>query len=146
VLAMSAVLHQQILGHLLDAEPNEGVGLLAVDRLLATDETATARQFFPGTNVDASPTRYTMDPTEVLNAIRVIQQKNLRLGAIVHSHPTSPATPSATDLREAYYPDALMLIVTFAKHPAEFRAWRIEREDDGTASRSVPITIVLPHR
>lgn len=145
-LAISPALHEHILRHLLDAVPNEGVGLLAVDRRLDTDGTATARRFFPGTNIDASPTRYTMDPTEVLNAIRVIEREGWRLGAIVHSHPTSPATPSVTDFREAYYPHALLLIVTLATHPAEMRAWRIEREHGGTASRGVQIPIVVPHR
>lgn len=143
---MTAAIREQILLHLLDAAPNEGVGLLAVDATLTADGTAIARQFFPGTNLDASPTRYTMDPAEVLAAIREIEASGMRLGAIVHSHLTSPATPSATDLREAFYPDALMLIATFATHPAELRAWRIDHEDDLQMVRSVQIEILQPGR
>lgn len=143
---MTAAIREQILLHLLDAAPNEGVGLLAVDATLTADGTAIARQFFPGTNLDASPTRYTMDPAEVLAAIREIEASGMRLGAIVHSHLTSPATPSATDLREAFYPDALMLIATFATRPAELRAWRIDHEDDLQMVRSVQIEILQPGR
>ncbi len=145
---MTAALREQILAHLQDASPNEGVGLLAVDSMLTADGTAVARRFFPGTNLDASPTRYTMDPLEVLAAIREIEagSGSMRLGAIVHSHLTSPATPSATDLREAFYPDAVMLIATFATYPAELRAWRIDLEDDLKVVRDVRLEIMPPLR
>ena len=143
---MAAAIRERILLHLLDAAPNEGVGLLAVGATLTADGTAIARQFFPGTNLDASPTRYTMDPAEVLAAFHEIEASGMRLGAIVHSHLTSPATPSATDLREAFYPDALMLIATFTTHPAELRAWRIDHEDDLQMVRSVRIEILQPSR
>ena len=145
-LSLTTAIRERILLHLLDAAPNEGVGLLAVDPMLTAGGTAIARRFFPGTNLDASPTRYTMDPIEVLAAIRDIEAGGMRLGAIVHSHLTSPATPSATDLREAFYPDAVMLIATFATHPAELRAWRIDHEDDLQMVRSVRLEIVQPHR
>jgi proteasome lid subunit RPN8/RPN11 len=77
-----------ILIHLLEATPNEGVGLLAVaapytdeDDALAVD----AVRFFPGTNVEASPSRFTMDPAEVITALREMGEASQLLGAIVHS-------------------------------------------------------------
>ncbi|MCC6313996.1 MAG: peptidase, partial [Thermomicrobiales bacterium] len=52
-----------IIDHLRAALPNEGCGLLA------TEPAGTrAMRFYPGTNVAASPTRYTMAPEEVLTA------------------------------------------------------------------------------
>ena len=115
-------LHTEMIDHLQSVAPLEGVGLLA-----AVDEGAWVRatRFYAGTNVDRSPTRYTMDPAEVLAAFRDIDDSGWRLGAIVHSHPATPAVPSATDLREAHYPEALSLIVTLATSPAEARCWWI---------------------
>jgi proteasome lid subunit RPN8/RPN11 len=94
--------------------------------LLATvDQGAAWRavRFYPGRNADASRTRYTMDPADVLAALVDIERHGWRFGAIVHSHPTSPPSPSPTDLREAFYPDALMVIVSLRGPTPEARAW-----------------------
>ncbi len=145
-LSMTAAIREQIMLHLLAAAPNEGVGLLAVDAAVSDLGRATAARFFPGTNVDASPTRYTMDPVEVIQAVREMDARGWRWGAIVHSHLASPATPSQTDLREAYYPDVVLVIVTFQVHPAEMRAWRIDQEDELRIVRGVDIEVVQPRR
>lgn len=146
-LLLPASIREQILIHLLEATPNEGVGLLAVAPPVATQDgahVAEAVRFFPGTNVEASPSRFTMEPAEVIRALREIREAGWQLGAIVHSHVTGPATPSTTDLREAHYPEALLMIVSFADQPAQLRAWRVVREDDLKIVQ--PITIeVLPH-
>ncbi|MCC6314712.1 MAG: M67 family metallopeptidase, partial [Thermomicrobiales bacterium] len=108
---------------------NEGCGLLA------TEPAGTrAMRFYPGTNVAASPTRYTMAPEEVLTALRDMEVNGWRLGAIVHSHPTTEPAPSRTDLREAYYPDALLVIVGFAAPTPLVRGWRIRGIDGETAA------------
>ena len=102
-------------------------------------------RFYPGTNLDRSPTRYTMDPAEVIAALRDIEARGWRLGAIVHSHPASAAVPSATDLREAHYPEALMVIVSLASGTPEFRAWGIGSrpapDDPATVLHEVTVTI-----
>ena len=134
-----------ILIHLLEATPNEGVGLLAVmppytdeDNALVAD----AVRFFPGTNVEASPSRFTMDPAEVVASMREMHEGDQLLGAIVHSHLRGPATPSATDLREAYYPDALLMIASLADQPAVLRAWRVIPEGDLRVVQPVDIVVV----
>ncbi len=140
-------IREEILVHLLDATPNEGVGLLAVGDPWRDDDgqlAVEAIRFFPGTNIDASPSRFTMDPAEVVRSLREIGEQGLALGAIVHSHLRGPATPSTTDLREAYYPDALMMIVSFADQPAALRAWRVVHEDDLRVVQPVDI-VVLQH-
>jgi len=122
-LRIGSGLYDRVLAHLLAAAPLEAVGLLAVADDARGDAHAT--RFYPGTNVDASPTRYTMHPAAVLAALRDIEAHGWRLGAIVHSHPATPPVPSATDLREAQYPDALVIIVGLANTAAETRAWRL---------------------
>jgi proteasome lid subunit RPN8/RPN11 len=131
MLRLPTHIRSEIASHLRSAIPHEGVGLLAVDRCLRDASSAgpvTARHFFAGTNVDASATRYTMDPAEVIAALRTIREHGWYLGGIVHSHLAGPATPSAVDLREAHYPDALMIIVSFATSPPEMRAWLVDEE------------------
>lgn len=145
-LRLPASLREQILIHLLEATPNEGVGLLAVTPPARDEEgvlVVEATRFFPGTNVDASPSRFTMDPAEVLAAFREMREAGWELGAIVHSHLAGPPRPSPTDLREAHYPEALMLIVSFADQPAPMRAWRVVPENDLKVVQPVPIEVLL---
>lgn len=143
-LVLPAAIREEILIHLLEATPNEGVGLLAVtapERVDGRGLLARATHFFPGTNIDASPSRFTMDPAEVVAAFREMHEAGWQLGAIVHSHIAGPPRPSTTDLREAHYPDALMLIVSFADQPAQMRAWRVAREDDLRVVQPVAIDV-----
>ncbi len=123
-LVLSQDLFDQIIRHLRDSLPFEGCGLLAIPT--EDHEHRIGAAFFPGTNVDRSTTRYTMDPAEVLAAFKAMRRDGLMLGAIVHSHPGSPATPSETDLAEAYYPDALLLIVSFAASEPDVRVWKLQ--------------------
>ena len=137
-LVLGQELCDAVLRHLTAALPHEGVGLLATtweevgsplqptqSSALGPQSFVRAMKFYPGRNVDASPSRFTMDPVEVLHALREIDEHGWWLGAIVHSHPHGPARPSATDLREARYPDALTVIVSLAEQPARLRAWRL---------------------
>jgi proteasome lid subunit RPN8/RPN11 len=141
-LRLGRRLFDEVLAHLVAAAPQEGVGLLAVEP--SHDGTpARARHFFAGTNVDASRTRYTMDPAEVLAAFNLIAARGWRLGAIVHSHPATPPSPSTTDLREAHYPDALMVIVSLARGKPEMRAWRITPAVEGAGATATEVPIII---
>ena len=108
--------------HLRSAMPHEGCGLLAT---VDDGDGRRAVQFFPGDNIDRSTTRFTMDPRQVMAAIDAITQTGWRMGAIVHSHPSSEPTPSPTDLREAYYPDAWLVIVSLAGIEPDVRIWDV---------------------
>lgn len=143
-LVMTSAQRDAILSHLREALPNEGVALLAV-LPLAEDGRAEVAHVFDGTNLEASPYRFTMDPMEVVSADREMRRRGWVLGAIVHSHVASPATPSATDLREAFYPSALLVIVSFAGRAEgrspEFGAWRIDGEGNQRMLTQVPIQV-----
>lgn len=111
-------LYDRLMAHLRMTLPQEGCGLIAFDANGAVE-------LFPGTNTEASETRYNMDLAEVVAAFNEIERRDWRLGAIYHSHPRTPAWPSATDLSYAFYPNALMVIVSFAVDPPDLRAFRI---------------------
>ena len=135
-LRIERALLAEIVDHLRTSLPQEGCGLLAVRQ--DEDGTSVATRFYPGTNLDASPTRYTMDPAEVLAVFRDLDANDWSLGAIVHSHPATPPAPSPTDLREAFYPEALMLIVSFASDTAVIRAWRLSPSSSAPPVTEVP--------
>lgn len=83
--------------------PEEACGLLAgKDRVVYI--------VTPVTNILHSPIRYRMAPEEQLIVFNDIDEQNLDLLGIYHSHPRGPSEPSETDLKEAYYPDAIQLI------------------------------------
>ena len=132
-------LRDAMLMHLIREAPNEGVGLLAIaERAPEADVVA----FFPGENIDASPTRYTMHPRDVVDAMDTMSANGWELGAIVHSHLRGPARPSRTDIGEAQYPDAVMLIVSLAGLPPDMRGWRMDTCDEGISMTEVALDVV----
>jgi len=91
---------------------------------------------YPVANVANQPGRlFQMDPQGLIDAMRNMREQNEELFAIYHSHPHAPATPSATDLQQAEYPDALYLIISLdTKGVLEMRGYRLR---DGTLEEVV---------
>ena len=58
---------------------------------------------------------YEIDPAQLIDLeFREFPDQGLELVAIYHSHPASPAYPSATDVELAFWPDAVFLICSLA--------------------------------
>ena len=55
-----------------------------------------------------------MDPQEQFKVMKEMRQAGLDLVGIYHSHTASKAYPSSTDVRLAYYPEAVYLIIAMA--------------------------------
>ena len=139
-LRVSASLYARIVQHLEGSLPNEGVGLIAGRR---EGSTFRATAFYGGTNIDASPTRYTMAPEEVIIAFREMRDRGWDLAAIVHSHPATSPVPSRTDLTEAYYPEALMLIVGLAQQPPIARCWKLIGDKIDSVKHSEEVSVAV---
>lgn len=73
---------------------------------------------------------YEAAPEDLFAAQRAMRERGEQLLAIYHSHPRSAEpTPSATDVRLAYYPAAVYFIVGLGTEEPCLRAFRIsERE------------------
>jgi len=64
------------------------------------------------TNADQSSDHYTMEPKEQFAVVKDIRLESLEMLAIYHSHPATPARPSAEDIRLALTPDVTYVIIS----------------------------------
>ncbi len=85
-------------------------------------------------NTDQSSEHFTMAPEEQFAVMKDMRAKGLEMLAIYHSHPASPARPSAEDIRLAFT-DGVLYIVLSLQEPSEpkVKAFNI---DDGVVSES----------
>jgi proteasome lid subunit RPN8/RPN11 len=93
----------RILSHGRAVFPNEACGILA-------GEGNEASAMYEATNAESSPVSYLLDPQEQFRIMKEIRSKGMRMVAIYHSHPFSPPYPSPTDVKQAFYPDAVYII------------------------------------
>jgi proteasome lid subunit RPN8/RPN11 len=110
----------QILAHARQADPAECCGLLGgADCRVAS--------IYPLHNVAADPNvSYEAAPEDLFAAQRRMRDRGEELLAIYHSHPRSAEPePSETDVRLAYYPQALYFIIGLAGPRPVARAFRI---------------------
>ena len=76
-------------------------------------------------SLERSPNRYQVDPAAHFALIRRLRGTDRAIVGAYHSHPHSAAEPSASDLREAYDPEFVYVIVSLTGVAPEVRAWRI---------------------
>jgi [CysO sulfur-carrier protein]-S-L-cysteine hydrolase len=119
MLAIARQEYRQLVAQAQAAFPIEACGLLA-------GENGRVRRLYPITNVLHSPSAYLMDARQQVEAMLQMEAHGWELLAIYHSHPHGPAEPSASDIAQAYYPDALYLILSLAEQARPLlRAFRI---------------------
>lgn len=116
---------ERIFAHAIQADPAECCGLIG-----GADQHVSS--IYPLRNVAADTVvSYEAAPEDLFAAQRQMRERGEELLAIYHSHPRSaePA-PSETDVRLAFYPQAVYLIVGLAGPEPIIRAFRIsEREE-----------------
>lgn len=106
-LIVNGVLLDEMLAHVAGLWPEEACGLVG-------GRDGRAVRLYPVENTRHSPVAFEMDPLQQIKAMLAMEAEGLDLIAIYHSHPDGPARPSATDVANAYYPDAVQLIISLA--------------------------------
>ncbi len=87
-------------------------------------------RFYPARNELQSETRYNIDPEDLYRILMELEDNGLDVWGIFHSHPATPAYPSATDLKQSYYPDAYYLILSFMNpEKPDLRAFKIDGDE-----------------
>ena len=94
------------------AAPLEACGLLA-------GAEGRVEKCYPMTNADASAEHFSIQLAEQFAAVKDMRAHSWQMLAIWHSHPATPARMSAEDLRLAYTPGVVHLIVSLAAPEAE---------------------------
>ena len=85
--------------------PVEACGILA-------GSDGRVEKLYTMTNAHHSRTHYMMEPKEQFTVAKDIRAAGLKMLAIYHSHPDTPARPSAEDIRFALTPDVIYVIVS----------------------------------
>ncbi len=101
ILRRDHVAHMR--AHVAADAPLEACGLVAVYQ-------GVSQRVYSIPNAAASPVRYRLEPHAYLRALHDIEAHGWSLGLIYHSHPRGAPVPSAIDLAEASYPDAVYYI------------------------------------
>ncbi len=111
-------------------DPNESCGLVIGDRPPA--EGGVTFRYEPLRNLAASPYLYEIHPDDLYRLTIETDEADEVFWAIVHSHTHTAARPSPTDIRQAFYPDALYILLSLDPGEADpttgaesLRAWRI---------------------
>ena len=110
-----------MLAHARLETPNEACGVLS-----GSLSEGRALAFHPTRNAEDSPVRYNVHPEDLLRVTLEIDDAGLDVVGIFHSHVASPAVPSETDRRLAFYPEAFYVLASLTDDAnPDVRAWRI---------------------
>lgn len=82
---------------------------------------------FPMTNTDQEAEHFSMDPKEQFAVVRDARELGLRVCAIYHSHPVTPARPSDEDIRLAFDPSISYVIVSLAGDEVTVKSFLIRK-------------------
>jgi proteasome lid subunit RPN8/RPN11 len=124
-----------IIAHAREAAPAESCGLLLGRDGMVTEAVRTLNV------ADDQLTRFVVDPKDHIDHRREARRRGFDVLGFYHSHPRSPAVPSATDRAEASYPDHLYLIVSFAQEPPEVGLFSLDRAGAGNFLQRPFVTV-----
>lgn len=113
-----------IISHAHAAAPRECCGLIG-------GSNGRAQTVYPAKNVAADPlVTYEAAAEDLFAAQRAMRERGEQMLAIYHSHPRAKVPePSTTDVRLAYYPSAVYLIVGLGDADPCVRAFRITESE-----------------
>jgi [CysO sulfur-carrier protein]-S-L-cysteine hydrolase len=125
VLRISQAYVDAIVAHARRDFPDEACGIIA-----GPEGSDLAARLIPMTNVDRSPTFFRFDPAEQLALYQEMDAADEEIVVVYHSHTSTEAYPSRTDIAYAAEPQAHYLLVSVAatgagEGPAEVRSYRI---------------------
>ena len=113
-------IYQAVLAHAQSGFPLEVCGILG-------GSGGSVQSHFPMTNTDASNEHFMMEPKEQFAVVKDLRALGLKMLAIYHSHPETPARPSEEDIRLALTPGVSYLIVSLADpEHLDLKSFKIE--------------------
>lgn len=132
VLKIPEDMVEQMIEQANEAAPIEACGILA-------GKESRVEKFYKMTNVDNSNDHFMMSPQEQFDVVKDMRSAGLKMLAIYHSHPETPARPSQEDIRLALTPDVKYVILSLAEFgKPDIKAFVIEQN----IVTSTPLEIV----
>lgn len=110
---------EEMLAHCREGYPNESCGILA-------GKGNEISKIYKISNSKSSPDFYVMDSKEQFAVMKDIRARDLSMVSIFHSHPDAQAYPSQTDVRLAFYDNAVYVIVSLMGEGPDVKAFSIE--------------------
>jgi proteasome lid subunit RPN8/RPN11 len=123
---------EEMVAHARTVLPNECVGLLAgrfVEAAGGGERLGRVERRYPLVNAAASPREYLSDPKSMFAAMKDMWAHGLDVLAVYHSHPTSEAVPSRTDLERNYSTEVVNFIVSLRGAEPDVRGWWLTDRD-----------------
>jgi proteasome lid subunit RPN8/RPN11 len=117
-----------IIGNCYDGLPDEACGLLLGPLDERGEPTGSVSAAHPCRNADASAVTYTVDPRDMLAAMRAAEARGHEIVGVWHSHTHTEGYPSPTDVRQAVDPAWLYVIVSMRDQAPMLRCYRIRGE------------------
>ena len=111
-------IHNDLIAHAKEGFPLEVCGILG-----GVGDTVSA--IYRMTNTDASNEHFMMAPKEQFAVVKDLRAKGMVMLAVYHSHPESPARPSAEDIKLALTPDVSYVIISLAEAAPDVKSFKI---------------------
>ena len=121
MIKMPQSVYDEIVAHALRDNPIEACGYLA-------GINGEVKYAIPMKNTDESNEHFSFDPQEQFDAFKKTKSEGLRLIAVYHSHPETPARPSEEDIRLAYDPNVSYVIVSLASETPVMKSFLIKNK------------------
>jgi proteasome lid subunit RPN8/RPN11 len=116
--------------HLWKCMPEEGCGFLG-------GVAGHIHQVLPVENQLHDPERYMMEPMAQFRAMRELEDLNLEILAIYHSHPGGETVPSKIDIQEHHYPGVCQVILSRKDLDWKIRTFRLNGDKADEISLSI---------
>lgn len=117
-LFITSKLLDEVISHCREVYPNEACGILAgKDRVV--------EKVYKMINIESSSVTYMMDSKEQFAVMKEMRREGLEMVAIYHSHPYTDAFPSQRDIKLAFYPDSVYLIISLIDKEPKIKAFSI---------------------
>jgi len=123
MLTIQRALADQMIAHALIDHPDEACGVIA-----GNSGSDVPSRHIPMLNAARSPTFYEFDPVDLLKLYREMDSADEEPIVIYHSHTSTEAYPSRTDISYAAEPNAHYVLISTREELAdapEFRSFRI---------------------
>ncbi|MDR2617496.1 MAG: M67 family metallopeptidase [Treponema sp.] len=122
MLVLAPEFYDEIIAHAQGGLPNEACGLLAGE---TRGEERLVKGVYGLKNTDESSEHFSMAPQDQFRVISEIRKKGWVLLGNFHSHPSTPARPSAEDIRLAFDPSLSYVIVSLEGPEPVLKSFRI---------------------